>query len=237
MRLGDVDGDGFVVCRSARAERLRDSADAQRRRSLRTRAATCATSPPISRGSSIGRRLCAHRLSARRPSRTSAGRARSTSAGVLRSPRASPCARAQPSVNARAGRWQVAHAIAAVATARGRRTAARRSAIAAALPDTRLDGSIARGGGHGPSARMRRISRVGERDQRARLRARRAPAATRSATRRTRDLSFAARSRSCIRSVVLAGDDIERDLPAAGHVEQHAFRTIAPADRRDDGRP
>src|SRR5437867_4426648 len=39
----------------------------------------------------------------------------------------------------------------------GVRNSASPKAIAAALPETRLEGSVARAGGHGPSVRMRRI--------------------------------------------------------------------------------
>ena len=73
------------------------------------------------------------------------------------------------------GWWQVAHAIVPVRDSRRiAEQALRRARWPPRCPDTRFDGSAPRGGGHGPSARMRRTSRVGEARGQRRALARRA---------------------------------------------------------------
>jgi hypothetical protein len=69
----------------------------------RTRRASGATLDPISRGSTIARRLAIHRLSLEPPQPNQRCNGRLTSVCVLRTPGASACAVARPSVQARPG--------------------------------------------------------------------------------------------------------------------------------------
>src|SRR5260221_1933909 len=125
---------------------------------LLTRFETWAALDLISRGSRSGRMLCAHRLSLapsqpnQRPKRTL------STLCVLRSTSSSPKPRGRPSWKPRNGTWQVAHSTEPVPERRGSKNSRSPSATASAFPETRLLGSRTVFGGHGPCARIFRLS-------------------------------------------------------------------------------
>src|SRR6185295_14699086 len=104
----------------------------------------------ISRGSSIGRMLCAHRLSCAPSQPYQRYNPTFSRLGVLRSTSSRPKPRGLESWNWRKGTWQVAHSTEPVPERRGSKNRRSPSAIASGLPETRLLASLRGEGGHGP---------------------------------------------------------------------------------------
>src|SRR6476661_6172501 len=122
------------------------------------RSATCLGVAPSSRSSSIGRKLCDHRLSAAPSQPYQREPRRFETVGVLRSTTTLPIARRSLSVQLRSGTWHEAHD---VSPTRERRASKKRrvpNSIASGLPDTRLLLSGVAGIGHGPCERIVWIS-------------------------------------------------------------------------------
>ena len=102
--------------------------------------------------------LCAHRLSWAPSQPNQRWKRASTTVGVLRSTSSSPKPRARASWKWRNGAWQVAQSTEPVPESRGSKKSFSPSAMASRLPDTRLVGSGASGGGQGPWRRILAIS-------------------------------------------------------------------------------
>ena len=102
--------------------------------------------------------LCDHRLSAAPAQPNQRLRRRLASAGIAVDSGEADAPRSRPSVKLRSGTWQVAQERLPSAERRVIEEQLPPSSIAAALPETRLLGSRSNDGGHGPCARIARIS-------------------------------------------------------------------------------